>query len=373
MKLAAFCLTMLLVNAGAEQTLAHKIVLTDPNAKCIDGSQAVMYVSPGTNKNAFYIYHQGGGWCQTVEECEQRSSTALGSSKTYPATKNLLTTQTHVFMKRSKELNPLMSDWTFVWLPYCDGGSFTGKNVTTNFLGKKLHFQGTAIRESVIAQLNGAYGLGTAKDVVIGGCSAGGAAVYMHADWYAQQVPSAKVRGMPDSGWFLDGNYARDGKQNYDERMMNMYTMMNSTSGLATTCTSSIGYKCLFAPHAIAYIQTPIFALNSKFDASMASGTYGDKNQYKYSCTSYTARPCDAASVNQFGAFITSSMKSLMVPPHGVFLDSCYRHCSINDANYDIAIAGKKASLAAEQWYNNQSTALFYDQGKPFGCSDCCT
>jgi hypothetical protein len=51
---------LLLVRAGAT-TMAKKIVLTDPNAKCIDGSQAVMYVSPGKSSK-FYIYHQGGGW-----------------------------------------------------------------------------------------------------------------------------------------------------------------------------------------------------------------------------------------------------------------------------------------------------------------------
>jgi hypothetical protein len=275
-------------------------------------------------------------------------------------------------MQRSKDLNPLMADWTFVWLPYCDGGSWTGNNVTT-YKDTKLHFKGAAIRESVINQLQ-TLGLDTAEDVVLGGCSAGGAAVYMHVDWYAQQIPGAKVRGMPDSGWFLDGNYARDGKANYDARMQNMYVMMNSTAGLAHVCTSNIAYKCLFAPHAIKYIKTPIFALNSKYDASMASGTYGDKNQYKYSCTSYTAMPCDAATVNAFGAYITSSMKSLMPPPHGVFLDSCYRHCSINDANYDIAIDGTKASLAASQWYNGKASRdPFYDQGAPFKCAHCCT
>ena len=54
------------------------------------------------------------------------------------------------------------------------------------------------------------------------GCSAGGAAAFMHTDWFAAQVPQAKTRGMPDSGWFLDGNYARDGKLDYDSRMKNM-------------------------------------------------------------------------------------------------------------------------------------------------------
>ena len=77
---------------------------------------------------------------------------------------------------------------------------------------------------------------------------AGGLAAYLHVDWYAEQAPAGvKARGMPDSGcvapapavrirerlgctsftlvgatcsFFMDGNYTRDGKADYEGRMV---------------------------------------------------------------------------------------------------------------------------------------------------------
>ena len=49
-----------------------------------------------------------------------------------------------------------------------------------------------------------AQGLGAASDVVVSGCSAGGLATYLHVDRWAAALPKAKVRGLPDSGFFLD-------------------------------------------------------------------------------------------------------------------------------------------------------------------------
>ena len=62
-----------------------------PEAVCIDGSPATFYYSKGTNATAFLFHHQGGGWCQTAELCAERAATALGSSKDYPASKDLRT------------------------------------------------------------------------------------------------------------------------------------------------------------------------------------------------------------------------------------------------------------------------------------------
>ena len=42
--------------------------------------------------------------------------------------------------------------------------------------------------------------------------------------------------------------------------------------------------------------------------------------------------------------------KAMMVPPHGVFLDACYRHCSIACPAYDIAIQGVTAAQVSPPW-----------------------
>ncbi len=40
----------------------------------------------GASANKWIIFFQGGGWCYSVNGCYARSLTALGSSKSWPAT-----------------------------------------------------------------------------------------------------------------------------------------------------------------------------------------------------------------------------------------------------------------------------------------------
>lgn len=96
-------------------------------------------------------------------------------------------------------------------------------------------------------------GPSSARSIALGIAIAGGLAAYLHVDWYAEQAPTGvKARGMPDSGvrcggllwgwslepcfmrsperrplrsqsheqFFLDGNYTRDGKPDYEGRMV---------------------------------------------------------------------------------------------------------------------------------------------------------
>jgi len=361
--------------AFGSNTPSVAVTLSDTSAVCIDGSPYKYYVSIGSNATSFYIYHQGGGWCQSPAECASRALGSLGSSKLYPPTKDLQAVQTKIFMNRDRSLNPLMHDWNFIYLPYCDGGSFTG-NSSTTYEGVKLHFRGLAIRQAVIRSLSTQYGFQSAERLVVGGCSAGGAATYFHLDWYAQLLPRAKVRGIPDSGWFLDGNYARDGKADYDSLMEEMFTMIDAAAGLPAACTRVHGYRCLFAPIMIPFVKTPLFALNSRYDASMADGDYGNPSGSQYHCASYTGLACNASSVNDFGAYVAAQMKAALVPPHGAFLDSCFRHCSVNCPQYDIKIGHVKAAEAVAQWYLQGSAAMphhgFYDQGAVYPCKGCC-
>ena len=104
-------------------------------------------------------------------------------------------------MDRSVAINPLMHSWTFVYLPYCDGGSFAGDAAVAG--PPALHFAGLKIREAAAASLRASFALDGATDVVVGGGSAGGLAAYLHVDWWARQAPAGvKARGMPDSGFF---------------------------------------------------------------------------------------------------------------------------------------------------------------------------
>ena len=105
-----------------------------PKALCLDGTQGAYYHRPalsGLAANKWRIFFQGGGWCVSDEDCFGRSQTPLGS--------NLNLTATAVdpagycgssFLSGDPADAPGFWDWHAVYVPYCDGGSMTGKNET---------------------------------------------------------------------------------------------------------------------------------------------------------------------------------------------------------------------------------------------------
>jgi len=342
-----------------EGTVMTRVHLSDAKAKCLDGSPYSYYVSPGTNKTKFVFNHQGGGWCSDLSDCAGRAKSALGSSASWTDTVNMGDS-----FAREPNQNPLMNTWTFVYLPYCDGGSFTGDAVSSTT--PPLYFYGLGNRDAVVASLRASYGFSSATDIVVSGCSAGGLAAYLHVDYYAKQVPSARTTGLPDSGFFLDGDYARDGQPNYEGRMTNLYTMMNSVAGITNTdCTSKIGYQCLFALHLLPYIQSHIFTLNSAYDATMANGQCGHSGiVFNWS---------NATSVTLCGNYVRSLVKSLLKSPDAAFLDACQHHCGYWGG---IHIDGLTSPFAHQIWYEKGASSLpnggYMDQNQNYPCTTAC-
>ncbi|KAJ7335957.1 hypothetical protein OS493_013320 [Desmophyllum pertusum] len=92
-------------------------------AVCLDGSPPGFYLRNGSGlgKSKWIIFFQGGAWCHDADTCYQRSSTALGSSKCFRGHlhhEGLLSSQV--------KYNPDFNTWTSVFVPYCDGASYTG-------------------------------------------------------------------------------------------------------------------------------------------------------------------------------------------------------------------------------------------------------
>ena len=71
--------------AAASGTVFTLNRLDAPNAVCLDGSPGTYYFRPGSGSGAtkWYIHHQGGGWCESLDDCLDRSHGSLGSSKGY--------------------------------------------------------------------------------------------------------------------------------------------------------------------------------------------------------------------------------------------------------------------------------------------------
>jgi len=175
-------------------------------AVCLDGSPPALYIDRGDPEH-FLIFQEGGGWCSSPLQCSERANSTLGSSAFDPPWS---TTQmsSESFLSNDPMVNVPFWNWTRVFLRYCDGSSQTSDVSNPMAIEgpapvSPIYYRGARVRAAQEAYLVASAGLGTAKEVVIAGCSAGGLSTYLHVDKWAAAVPAAKVRGMADSGFFL--------------------------------------------------------------------------------------------------------------------------------------------------------------------------
>ena len=66
------------------------------------------------------MHFQGGGWCFTADDCEQRSRSWIGSSVSWPKELSQLNYVTvGGVLSDNATLNPDFATWAFAWVTYC--------------------------------------------------------------------------------------------------------------------------------------------------------------------------------------------------------------------------------------------------------------
>lgn len=174
-----------------------------PLARCLDGSAPMYYVAPGAERAKFILFHEGGGFCGSMEDCQQRALGRLGSTTADGDSRVLA----EPYFSADPIHNPLLHNWTKVFIRYCDGGYYSGDRTATlpGPNGKPMFFRGRYITEALVSDLSTRHGLGNATDVVVSGCSAGAIRVFAHLDAVVAMLPpTAKAVGFPDSGFYMD-------------------------------------------------------------------------------------------------------------------------------------------------------------------------
>ena len=153
-------------------------------------------------------------------------------------------------------VNPQMYSWNRVFVGYCDGGSYSGAVTDpVNVGGSTIYYRGRFILDAVYTELF-ALGLSTATDVVIKGCSAGGLAVYLHADYLSDRIhavnPAARVVASPGAGFFMDVT-AFSGEKIYTPNYQWVFARMNTSGFVNQACIAAYAgtsdtWKCFMAP-----------------------------------------------------------------------------------------------------------------------------
>ena len=234
-------------------------------------------------------------------------------------------------------VNPDFSSFNAVFLHYCDGASFGGGRVapvpvhTRGGQPALMWLRGRANFDAIVAQLRAQEGLDRATEVVLSGGSAGGLAVFYNLDHLATLLPaSTRLVGFPDAGFFLDAPDV-DGNYSYRAQFQGADPVWNVTGsgGTNAACLAYYGprgepWKCLLAPYLTPFVRTPLFIMNSAYDA------WQTVNILKTSCVPTPSKPCNASALEAYGRLFKATLASALAASHSgsvaAYADSCYVH-----------------------------------------------
>ena len=187
-----------------ENRLSRKF-LYNTNVTCNDGTAAGYYIRRSPASRRWIIYLEGGWFCYDQTSCEARwlRLKTLMSSDRWPEVK----TVGGILSSDSQE-NPHFADANHVLVPYCSSDSWSGTAARSD--DQRFAFLGAEILTEVVKELFSWEQLGGGRELYLVGSSAGGTGVLVNLDAVAGLVRSLgstmRVRGIVDSGWFLDND-----------------------------------------------------------------------------------------------------------------------------------------------------------------------
>jgi hypothetical protein len=283
------------------------------------------------------------------------------------------TAEFHGFLSDNATVNPDFYDWTMVYLMYCDGSSFAGDRVDpVEVLDSKIYMRGKPILNALLDNLL-ANGLDKSAEVILTGCSAGGLATYLHADYVGAYLPSGiKYRAFSDAGYFLDipdihGSFAFRKNTTYGLYMQNLTVGLNQDCLQSYDCPNA--WRCAFAPYMFPFIKTPTFIGNSLYDTAQLAGLLGldclppncpeDKMKFFY---------------NFRNQFLEQLEPALMSESTGVFADSCLVHCqTLTDDTWTQFLVGAQSMRDTfSDWYFERSSGKTKEVDCAFPCNPTC-
>ncbi|XP_072319805.1 carboxylesterase notum2 [Eucyclogobius newberryi] len=202
----------------AEEMRLH--FLKNTQVTCNDGTAAGFYLREFRGSRRWLLFLEGGWCCYSKETCDFRFQNIprLMSSSGWPQTKT-----GNGIMSSQAEENPHWHNANIVFIPYCSSDVWSGTGPTARSRSREKEndqnantteyiFMGSLIIREVIKDLV-PKGIKQAKVVMLTGTSAGGTGVLLNIDRVAGQLEQlgaeAQVRGLVDSGWFLQSKQPR--------------------------------------------------------------------------------------------------------------------------------------------------------------------
>ncbi len=244
-----------------------------------------------------------------------------------------------------------------------------------------LYFRGRAIIDAVVdAVSRNVMGstrlLKNAVNLVETGCSAGGLATYLHADYVKALIPhSGAYYSLPISGYFLDYPSVFNGTFIYSQQIQSIYKISNASTNAA--CQSHYlptgdDWKCNMAEYVYPFISANVYVLQSHADRwqipcilTAMPVTSPSQNGNCGSAPGWEACAMDPMNCTSdmiqhgylpFSKYMTTSLQFVnaaksTAPGNGGFLNSCFTHCEAQFGGFDTFKIGNTTMFSGvTQW-----------------------
>jgi hypothetical protein len=279
---------------------------------------------------------------------------------------------------RDSNINPIAYDWNYIHIGYCDGGSFSGHVSDTVAVSSvddtKLYFKGRYIMDAVYETLlnpAGEFQMHQADEVIISGGSAGGLAVFLHADYLKDKILTStqsflrssppRVVDVADSGIFVNLPSIH-GEYLYTPQYQAVFYMQNVSDSVNKDCIAyyhprNEDWKCFMTEYTLPFITSDLFISISFADSWEGTYIMGITECYptiKGSCSSDVANYLNSFRLYQLQHSSLSNW--LSKSESGGWFPTCWIHGLVN-ADYwweNVKVDGYSQNYIFQNWYSGQ-------------------
>lgn len=352
-------LSSLAAAARAQQVMSRRLLpdalVTGLGARCMDGSAGGYFVlrAAGANASKLVIFIEGGGECRTSEECVAwHGSHASNSSQWAPSR----TPQPQSEMSTDCSENPDFCTWSKVFIPYCTGDMHSGQQTARNPALANYYYSGHLQIVGVAADLKASGApLASPSHVLVVGSSAGGIGALMHTDFFAEQWPSAVVKGAPECGFFYAGVTAADDLSKGEATpAAHLGFTPEWKPYLPSACAAATGNnmsQCTDAHYLYPHLKQPIFIRENQYDTAKLANCGWDGS--------------NAAYLKLWGEWMRAELGVIaQSPKDGFFSAACLEHGGNFGWASSPVINGVTMQAAMRNWYfelGNRSLHYTYD------------
>eukprot|EP00093_Oithona_nana_P001165 01165.XXX_2852_1571_1 [CDS] Oithona nana genome sequencing. len=306
--------------------------LYNTSVTCNDGSRAGYYIRRNYQSKRWIVFLEGGMICHNEQSCNERMAREayLMSSNNWSPEKSV-----GGILSADPEENPYYSDANHVFVPYCSSDSWSG---TKKGHSGNLAFMGRNIISEVIKELSSYQGLLFGQELFLAGSSAGAIGVLLNVDFVAESVkPNLAVRGIVDSGWFLD-NADNSNRFLHDLKDGIKLWEANVNDDCARNYPNEL-WQCYLGYKVHPFIKSPLFIFQWQFDhfqlhaENVAVPTSPDPAQWNF--------------IHTIGANLRKSFKDI----DAVFSPACIEHTAITKEEWiEVEVDGVSLPDALFCW-----------------------